>query len=118
MRTSREVKIHGKVFNRFYLKIIKLITKYLSNRCGEKFEIVTSSPCIRKLQQDKENITETNKTQIKPKQKKTKLKPRQPVQTKKQKQSLSRKEYNVGKQKFFSTGCRGTEKESQINWIV
>ena len=74
MRTSREVKIHGKVFNRFYLKIIKLITKYLSNRCGEKFEIVTSSPCIRKLQQDKENITETNKTQIKPKQKKNKNK--------------------------------------------
>ena len=91
------MKIHGKVFNRFYLKIIKLITKYLSIRCGEKFEIVTSSPCNRKLQQDKENITETNKTQIKPKQKKTNLKPRQPVQTKKQKQSLSKKEYNVDK---------------------
>ena len=81
MRTDKELKMKGKVANHFHLKIPKLLN--LTNQRGEKHEIITNSPCKRKQQQDQEKITETNKTQIKPKQKRTKLKPKQPVQTKK-----------------------------------
>ena len=115
-RTGKEMTIQSKVDNCFHSKIPRLVN--LTNQCGEKFEIITSSPCKRKLQQDQEKITETNKTQIKPKQKRTKLKPKQPVQTKKQRKRLSKKENNVDKQELTFTGCRGTRKESQIDWIV
>ena len=68
----------------------------LTNRCVEKPEIFTSSPCKRKLQQDQEKMTETNKTQIKPKQENLKLKPKQQVQMKKQKTG------DCQKNKFFT----------------
>ena len=44
----------------FYLKIPKLVN--LTSRFEGKSEIITSSPCKRKLRQDQEKITKTNKT--------------------------------------------------------
>ena len=48
---------------------------------------------------------------------KTQLKPKQLVKTKKQKKYLSKKEIDVDKQGLSSLGCRGTWKESQIDWL-
>ena len=47
---------------------------------------------IRNLQQDQENITKTNKSQIKYKQQKPKLKPKQLVKANKEKRNLCQKE--------------------------
>ena len=41
--------------------------------------IITSSLCKRKLQQDQEETTKTNRTKIKTKQNKAKLKAKQPL---------------------------------------
>ena len=57
----------------------------------EKSEIITRSPCKRKLQQKQEKATETKKTQIKLKQKKPKLKLKQPVQANKRKKTFVEK---------------------------
>ena len=53
------------------------------------------------MQQDQEKITETNKNQIKVKQKKTK----------------SNDESSVAKQEMTFPACKGTWKKSQIDWI-
>ena len=84
------------------------------NRRGEKSEIVNSSPCKRKLQLDQEKISKTNKNQITSKQQQQK----EPKTTKEKQRRLSKKEINVGKQELTSLGCRGSWKESQIDWIV
>ena len=87
MRTREEEKIYSKVANCFYLKVLKLVN--LTNRCREKSDIIISSPCKRKLQQDQGKITKTNKSQIKTKQK-------QPVKANKRKtkKHLSKKGIN------------------------
>ena len=77
MRTGRVEKIHIKVANCFYLKVLKLVN--LTNQRGEKLKIITSSLCNRKLKQDQEKIAKTKKNQIKPKQNKPKLKGKQPA---------------------------------------
>ena len=56
------------------LFIRSLQISYLTNQRGGKSEIISSSPQKRKLRQDQEKITETNKNHIKPKQKNPKLK--------------------------------------------
>ena len=70
MRTG---KIHSKIADFFNLKVPKLVN--LPNRCGEKSEIINSSPCKKrkKLLQDQEKIINSNKNQIEPKQNKPKL---------------------------------------------
>ena len=47
MRTGREEKIHSKVANGFYLKVLKLIKLTIGRR--EKFKIITGLFCERKL---------------------------------------------------------------------
>ena len=70
------------------------------------------------MQKDLEKITKTNKTQIKLKQKKFKIETKTTTKNKQTiKESLSKKEIDVEKQELTSTDCRGTEKESQIDWI-
>ena len=75
MRSGGKEKIHNKVL--FLLKVLKLVNScyfplfiksHLTNWHGEKSEIITSPPCIRKLQQDQEKIKKTNTNQIKLKQ--------------------------------------------------
>ena len=68
VRTGEEKKIHGKVANCFYLKVLKSLN--LTNQCGGEFETVASSLCKIKIQQDQKKITKINKNQIKPRQKK------------------------------------------------
>ena len=87
MRTGGEEKMHSKVASCFHLKVPKLVN--LTNRRGRKSEIITSSPCERKLHQDQEKISKALENQIKPKQKKRKLKSKQPVKTKRKSLSKS-----------------------------
>ena len=65
VRTGGEEEMHIKVAICFYLKVLKLVN--LTYRRGEKFEIITSSPCKRKLQRDQKKISKSNKNQIRPK---------------------------------------------------
>ena len=118
VRTGAEEKIYSKVIDCFYLKVPKLVN--LTNQRNETFEIIISSPCKRKLQQNQEKITKTKKNQIRPKQtKKIKLKLKQTAKTKKQKKkSFSKKEINVDKRELTSFGRRSNWKENQIDWIV
>ena len=50
-----------------------------------------NSFCKRKLQQDQEKITKTDKNQIEPKESKPKLKVKQPIKTMKQKKIFVKK---------------------------
>ena len=82
MRSGGKEKIHSKIL--FSLKIIKLVNSsqlhiFSYRSKWEKSEIFASSSYIRKLQQDQEKITKTNKNQIKYIHKNPKLKQKQPV---------------------------------------
>ena len=71
MRTGREEKINNKVAHCFYSKVLELVN--LTTRCGEEFTIITSSLSKKKLQQDQEKITKTNKNQFESKKRQTKI---------------------------------------------
>ena len=66
MRTSADENIHGKEANCFYLMVPKL--ENLKNKRGEKSKIIIHL-AKKKLWQEQEKATKTNKHQINSKQK-------------------------------------------------
>ena len=99
------------------LKVPKLVN--ITNRRGEKSEIISSSPYKRKLKKDQRTKTKKTKKETEPKRQKAKVN----LKTKKKhcdkkKQKPSEKEKPTGNEESTCAVCKGSWKESQMDWIV
>ena len=99
------------------LKVPKLVN--ITNRRGEKSEIISSSPYKRKLKKDQWTKTKKTKKEAEPKRQKAKVN----LKTKKKycdkkKQKPSEKEKPIENEEWTCAVCKGSWRESQMDWIV
>ena len=91
----------------------------ITNRRGEKSEIISSSPYKRKLKRDQWTKTKKTKKETESKRQKAKvnLKTKKKHSDKK-KQKPSEKEKPIENEEWTCAVCKSSWRESQMDWIV